>query len=264
MKIIVCIKQVPAATSVKIDPVTSQLIREGVESVINPFDYHALEAALQLREAAGGEVTALTMGPPKAEAALREALAFGVDRAVLLTDRAFAGSDTWATAYVLALAIEKLGGADLVICGKQAIDGDTAQVGPQLAARLNLVQATGVSELKALDRATLEVRRTLDGGGDRLRLRLPALLGIERDLNQPRVPTLTGYLRAVAADVTLWSAADLKADPALTGLAGSPTRVASSRPAQLPRRDTVLLRGSAADGAAAIRQCLERLRKETI
>ncbi|MGE4565509.1 MAG: electron transfer flavoprotein subunit beta, partial [Victivallaceae bacterium] len=142
------------------------------------------------------------------------------------------------------------------------IDGDTAQVGPQLAARLNFVQATGVSELKALKCAALEVRRTLDGGGDRLRLRLPALLGVERDLNQPRVPTLTGYLHAVATAVTIWSAADLNPDPGMIGLAGSPTRVASSRPAELPRRNTVLLRGDAADGAAAIRQCLQRLRKE--
>ncbi|MDD4817962.1 MAG: electron transfer flavoprotein subunit beta/FixA family protein [Victivallaceae bacterium] len=263
MKIIVCIKQVPAAASVRIDPVTLQLIREGVGSVINPFDYHALEAALALRETAGGEVTVLTMGPPKAETALREALALGADRAVLLTDRAFAGSDTWATAYLLSLAVRKLGGADLLLCGKQAIDGDTAQVGPQLAARLGIVQATGVSELRFVDGATLEVRRMLDGGGDLLRLRLPALLGVERDLNRPRVPTLPGYLRAVDRPVTVWSAAELNPDPALIGLAGSPTRVVSSRPAELPKRDTVLVRGSSADGAAAILRCWKP-RKETI
>ncbi|MGE4565815.1 MAG: electron transfer flavoprotein subunit beta, partial [Victivallaceae bacterium] len=138
MKIIVCIKQVPAATSVKIDPVTSQLIREGVESVINPFDYHALEAALQLRETAGGEVIALSMGPPKAETALREALAFGVDRAVLLSVRAFAGSDTWSSAFFLALAVVYLGGAVLCLCGMLAFVGVAALVGPLRAARLYL------------------------------------------------------------------------------------------------------------------------------
>lgn len=246
MNIIVCIKQVPAATSVSIDPVTSQLIREGVESVINPFDYHALEAALTLKEMFGASVTALTMGPAKAETALREALAMGCDRAVLLSDRAFAGSDTWATAYILKLAVERLGGADLIFCGRQAIDGDTAQVGPELAGQLDILQVAGVSELTTSDGRIFKIRRLLDDGSDFLQIRTPALLCVERSLNTPRVPTLKGYLRAEHAPVTVWSAADLQPDVSLIGLKGSRTKVAASHPAQMRRRKTETRSGAAA------------------
>ena len=224
MNIVVCIKQVPGSTGIKLDPETKQLIRDSAPAVINPFDYHALEAAVRLREEMGGEVIALSMGPAKAEAALREALAFGADRAVLLNDRRFAGSDTWATSYVLAAAIRRLDGVNLVLCGRQAIDGDTAQVGPELAAQLGWAQALNVAELQC--RADdLLVKRLLDDGYDRCLVRLPAVLGVVRELNSPRVPTLNGYLRASAAGVTVWDAAAIHADESRLGLQGSPTRV---------------------------------------
>lgn len=258
MKIIVCIKQVPAAASVKIDPVTSQLVREGVESILNPFDCHALEAALALKEAEGAEVIALSMGPARAEAALREALGMGCDRAVLLSDRTFAGSDTWGTGYLLKLAVEKLGGADLIFCGKQAIDGDTAQVGPELAAQLGMMQALGITglELSAAD-GELSLRRQTDAGYDRIRLALPAVLGVERELNTPRIPTLRGYMHAEHAPVTVWNAADLEPEPAWIGLNGSPTRVAASRPAELRGRHTTVIRREAAHAATELVRLLE-------
>lgn len=258
MKIIVCLKQVPAATSVSIDPVTAQLVREGVESVLNPFDYHALEAALTLKDQTGATVIALSMGPLKAEEILREAVAMGCDQSVLLSDRVFAGSDTWATAYVLQLAVRKLGGADVILCGKQAIDGDTAQVGPQLAAQLDLPQVVGVSALSLTDASTVEVRRRLDHGYDHLRLRLPALLCVERELNSPRVPTLKGYLTAEKTAPLHWHAADLQPDTALIGLQGSPTRVVAAHPAQLRQRNTVRLHG---DTPAAVQAILQAVRR---
>lgn len=257
MKIIVCIKQVPAATSVSIDPVTAQLVREGVESVLNPFDYHALEAALKLKGQVGASVAALTMGPPKAEAVLREAIALGCDQGVLLSDHAFAGSDTWATAYILKLAVQKLGGADLILCGKQAIDGDTAQVGPQLAAQLNLPQVAGVSALTLADQSTVEVRRLLDHGYDQLRIQLPALLCVERELNTPRVPTLKGYLAAEKTAPVHWSADDLQPDASVIGLQGSPTRVVAAHPAHMRKRNTVRLQG---DTTAAVQAILQAIR----
>lgn len=233
MNIVVCIKQVPGGAGVQLDPVSRQLIRDSVPAVINPFDYHALEAAALLKEDSGGHVTVLTMGPPKAENALREALAFGADKAVLLSDRRFAGSDTWATSYVLSRAIRKLGEIDLVLCGRQAIDGDTAQIAPELAAQLGWPQALNAAEIRS-DGASLLVKRLLDDGYDRCRLRLPAVISVVRELNTPRVPTLKGYLRALNAEVTAWDAASLECDDARLGLKGSPTRVVSTAP-PLPR-----------------------------
>ncbi len=229
MNIAVCIKQVPGGAGVQLDPVSRQLIRDSVPAVINPFDYHALEAAILLKEEFGGRVVALSMGPPKAEAALREALAFGADEAVLLSDRRFAGSDTWATSYVLSRAVRKLGGIDLVLCGRQAIDGDTAQIGPELAAQLGWPQALNAAELR-FEGDSLLVKRLLDDGYDRCRVRLPAVVSVVRELNTPRVPTLKGYLRAVMAEVTARDASALECDDARLGLKGSPTRVVSTAP----------------------------------
>src|SRR5574340_1550543 len=163
MNIIVCIKQVPDTQEVRLDPVTHTLKREGIAAIINPFDLYALEEGLRVKDAQGGTVTVITMGPPQAEAALREALGFGADAAVLLSDRAFAGADTWATALTLARAVDKLGGADLIFCGKQAIDGDTAQVGPMLATILNIPYAAWVRKLSFAD-GNLTVERLLDHG----------------------------------------------------------------------------------------------------
>lgn len=225
MKIVVCVKQVPGASNVKIDPETKRLGRDGVVAILNPFDLHALEAAIELRGLLGAEVVALSMGPPKAEEALREALAFGADRAALLCDRRFAGSDTWATSHALALAVRKLGDVGLVLCGKQAIDGDTAQVGPEMAAHLGWAQAANVAEITPDGATHLVVRRLLDGGQDRCRLRLPAVLAVAKEIAQPRVPSLKGYLRALSAPLEVWDAAAIGADESRLGLKGSPTRV---------------------------------------
>jgi electron transfer flavoprotein beta subunit len=225
MHIIVCLKQVPDARQVKLDPETHTLIRTGVESIINPFDMYALEEGLRIREQLGGTVTVLTMGPPQAEAALREAISYGADEAVLLSDRAFAGADTWATTYTLARGIEKIGSFDLILCGKQAVDGDTAQVGPGLAERLSLPYAAWVRKIEALEDGVIRVQRLMDDGYDRLELSLPALLTVVKEINEPRVPSLKGKMRAKSQKIPLYSAADIGADLQQTGLAGSYTQV---------------------------------------
>lgn len=227
MDILVCIKQVPNTKDIRLDPETNTLAREGVESIMNPFDRHALEEAVRLKEEHGGTVTALSMGPPQAETVLREALACGADNGVLISDRAFAGADTWATSYTLARAVETLGGFDLILCGKQAIDGDTAQVGPGLASRLNLPYVTCVQKTREVTADSIEVERMMDDGYDILRLPLPALLTVVKDINEPRVPSLKGKMKAKKAKIEALTAADIGAEKRFIGLAGSPTQVVS-------------------------------------
>ncbi|MDH4233253.1 MAG: electron transfer flavoprotein subunit beta/FixA family protein, partial [Nitrospirota bacterium] len=182
MRIIVCIKQVPDTAEVKINPETGTLIREGVPSIINPFDMHAIEAGLQIKEKVEGKVTVLTMGPPQAETALRDAISMGADDALLLSDRAFAGSDTWATSYTLSKAIEKLG-ADIIICGKQAIDGDTAQVGPEVAEFLNIPHISYIKKIEDVTQGSIRVQRMMDEGHDIVESTLPVLLTVVKELN---------------------------------------------------------------------------------
>jgi electron transfer flavoprotein beta subunit len=229
MNIIVCIKQVPETTDVKINPETNTLIREGVASIINPFDMYAIEEAVALRERFGGTATVLTMGPPQAESALREALSLGIDKAIHLSDRAFAGSDTWATSLVLAKAIEKIGDFDLVICGKQASDGDTAQVGPGIAAHLDLPQATYVRRIDTVHLDTspriMVLERLLEDGYEIIELQLPGLITVVKEINEPRMPSLRGKMNARKAQVTVWTNKDLGIDAGQIGLDGSPTRV---------------------------------------
>ncbi|GAB4388473.1 MAG: electron transfer flavoprotein subunit beta/FixA family protein [Thermodesulfovibrionales bacterium] len=224
MNIVVCIKQVPDTAEVRINPETGTLIREGVPSIINPYDMHAIEAALQLREKAGGKVTALTMGPPQAESALRDAIAMGVDEAVLLSDKAFAGSDTWATSYALSKAMEKLS-PDIIVCGKQAIDGDTAQVGPEMAEFLNIPHVAYVRKIEEATESSIRVQRLMDEGHDIVESSLPVLLTVVKELNEPRFPSLKGKMAAKKAAITKLTAADLGADEKNLGLAGSPTQV---------------------------------------
>lgn len=252
MKIVACIKQVPGTNDCTIDPETKRLKREGVEAVLNPFDLYALEQALLLREAGGGEVIALSMGPPQAEASLREALSCGADRAVLLCDRAFAGSDTWATSYALALAIRCIGGVDLVLCGKQAVDGDTAQVGPGIAAHLDWPQATYVSAMPHVGQRQITVKRMNEDGHEVVEIALPAVITVVKDINTPRVPTLRACLAARKAPVTVWTAEQIGADPACLGLEGSPTRVVKTAPPPGRGKKTVPITGSAATCAARI------------
>lgn len=225
MEIIVCIKQVPDTTEVKIDPVKGTLIREGVPSIVNPFDKNALEAALQIREQKGGKVTVLTMGPPQAVDALRECLAMGADEAVLLSDRAFAGADSWATSYTLAKAIEKVGRPELIFCGKQAIDGDTAQVGPGIAEHLGLPQATYVQKIREVQSEQLLVERAIEGGYEVLTVPLPAMIAVEKSINEPRFPTMMGTMKAHKKTIPTWSAADIGAEADKIGLDGSCTQV---------------------------------------
>jgi electron transfer flavoprotein beta subunit len=227
MKIVICVKQVPDTMDVRIDPETNTLIREGVPSILNPFDEYAIEEGLNLRDQHGGTVTVITMGPPQADDVLRTALGMGADEVVLISDRAFAGSDTLATSYTLAKAIEKIGDVDLVITGKQAIDGDTAQVGPGIAARLDYTQLTYVSKVESVDEGTGEmiIERMLDGGRERVRANLPALLTVIKGINVPRRPSMLKMKKARNAEIPVWGAADIGAETDSLGQKGSPTWV---------------------------------------
>ncbi len=228
MRIVACIKQVPDTAEAKVDPETGTLKREGVKSILNPFDEFALEEALRIKERVGdGETVAITMGPPQAEEVLRYALAMGIDRAVLVSDRAFAGSDTLATSYVLSKAIKKLGDVDMVICGRQAIDGDTGQVGPGLATRLGFSQITYVSKVEEVDPkgGRIVVERLLEDGKELVEARLPSLITVLKDINQPRYPTIIMIRKAQKAQITVWGKDDLECEDGKIGLDGSPTKV---------------------------------------
>ncbi len=225
MHLVVCVKQVPDTDEVRIDPERGTLIRAGVESILNPLDAHAIEAAVSLRERAGGTVTALSMGPPQAEQAVREAIARGCDAGILLTDSAFGGADTWATSFTLAAALRAVGDVDLVICGKQAVDGDTAQVGPGIAAHLGWPQVTYVRRLLELNHRSLTAERLTDYGSETVRVNLPAVLTVLKDLNVPRLPSLVRAMHARRCEVSRWTSQALEAEDDQWGLAGSPTRV---------------------------------------
>jgi electron transfer flavoprotein beta subunit len=225
MKIIVCLKQVPDAKDVRLDPKTNTLSREGVQAIMNPYDRHALEAAVRLKEEHGGTVTVLSMGPPQAEAMLREAVSCGADEAVLVSDRAFAGADTWATTYTLSQAIKKIDDFDLILCGKQAIDGDTAQVGPGLAERLDIPFVAYVRKINNCTAKSIRVERLMDDGFDLLEVPLPALFTVVKEINEPRIPSLKGKMRAKKIDITKLTAVDIEADPEQLGLKGSTTQV---------------------------------------
>jgi len=229
MKIIVLIKQVPDTTNVRINPETNTLMREGVESIINPFDMYALEEALRLKDRLSGEpeTVVLSMGPPQVETALREAIAMGFDKAILLSDRKFAGSDTLATSYTLSSAIRKLGDYHLILAGKQAIDGDTAQVGPGIAARLGCTQLTLVDRVEEVDVRTkrVKVRRRLEGRHEIVSAPLPAMIAVLREINTPRYPTVPSRLFAADARIDLWDNKVMGIDEQKIGLKGSATQV---------------------------------------
>jgi electron transfer flavoprotein beta subunit len=227
MNIVVCIKQVPDTNEVKLDPKTGTLIRDGVPSIINPDDKAGLEAALVLKDRFDAKVTVLTMGPPQADKALREALAMGADEAILLTDRAFAGADTWATSMTLAAAIRKID-YDLIIAGRQAIDGDTAQVGPQIAEKLELPQVSYVKELDR-DGDHLFITREFEDRMHKIKLKMPCLITTLAELNEPRYMSVAGIMDAYREkEVKTWTRADIVIDDAALGLKGSPTRVKKS------------------------------------
>lgn len=225
MRILVPVKQVPETSNVRMDPVTGTIVRAGVETVVNPLDLFAVEAAIRLKERHGGRVTVLTMGPPQAVKALRDVVAMGCDDAVLVSDRKFAGSDTWATSYALSMAARKLGGFDLILAGERATDGDTAQVGPGLAAWLDIPVATYVSSIGELADGWLKVERLVEEGYQAVFLQLPALLTVVKEAASPRLPTLRGKRYAKTLDIQVFDAASLELDPDCVGLKGSPTRV---------------------------------------
>jgi len=225
MNIIVCIKQVPETTEVRINPETNTLIREGVKSIINPFDMYAIEEGVRFKERFGGKVTVITMGPPQAEAALREAISMGADEGILVCDRAFAGSDTWATSYTLSGAIKKLGSFDLILCGKQASDGDTAQVGPGISTHLDIPQVTYVKKIEEVKEKVMRVERMLEEGYEVIETSMPVLLTVVKEINEPRIPSLKGMMRAKQAKIITWTQKELNLDPQQIGLCGSPTQV---------------------------------------
>jgi len=228
MNIIVCIKQVPATDSVRFDPERGTLIREGIQAEINPYDLFALEAGVALKERYGGKVAVISMGPPQAEEAIRDAISRGADQGILLSDRAFAGSDTLATSYILSMAINRLGAWDLVICGKQTTDGDTAQVGPGLSARLGATCVTCVEEIELVKEGVLRIKRRLEEGTYTITASLPMVLTIEYGANTPRLPSLRGKMQAKKSSVQVLTAEDIGADPKKIGLSGSPTEVSST------------------------------------
>lgn len=260
MKIIVCIKQVPDTTEVKINKETNTLIREGVASIINPFDLYAIEEGLRLKERYGGTLTVLSMGPLQVMESLRETISMGADQAILLSDRAFAGADTLATSYALAKGVEKSGEYDLIICGKQAIDGDTAQVGPGMAEKLGIPHVTYVRKIHEIADGRITLERMTEEGAEKLRFALPGLITVVKEINEPRLPSLKGKIKAKSAEIPVWSAEEIGADENKVGLKGSPTWVMKIFTPQQKSRGE-MLEGSLQEQVGAL---VEKLRETKI
>ena len=259
MNIVVLVKQVPNTTNIKLDPKTGNLIREGLESIMNPDDLHALEAAVKIKEETGGKVTAVSMGPPQAVDVLTQAMGMGADKAVLLSDRAFSGADTWATSYTLSKGIEKIKDYDLIICGHQAIDGDTAQIGPQVADWLDIAQATYVKDIESIDKNELIVKRRLEDGFERVACKMPALLTVISELNEPRYPHMGQLIFACEqkAPIKVWNAADIGVNTIEVGLEGSNTHVIKTFTPNFKRQNE-LLEGS---NKKVVSDLINRLKK---
>ncbi len=259
MDIVVLIKQVPDSSEVKLDPKTGHLLREGIGAIMNPDDRHALEAAVRLKEAHGGRIVVLSMGPAQAIDVVSEAIGMGADEAVLLSDSAFAGADTWATSSTLGKAIEKIGKYDLIICGRQAIDGDTAQIGPQVAEYLGLPQVTYVFDIEAVTDGTVVVKKRLEDGYEKVQCDLPALLTVIAEVNRTRYPAIGNLIDACGeqAPIRIWNAADIGVMTCDVGLAGSLTHVIRTF-APKGGRQTQMLEG---DTGTVVRTLLEKLRE---
>lgn len=243
LEILVCIKQVPHPehfSKIRLDPQSGRITREGVPAVVNPLDRNALEEALKNKESFSGRVTVISMGPPQAQSAIEEALATGADRGILLCDRAFGGADSLATAYALFYAVKKMGHFDLIYCGNETVDSGTSQVGPQLAELLNIPQVSGVQEVKFVDEKTLEVKRILEHGYLKARLKLPALLAVTKDINTPRLPTVMGIMEVAQKELKVWGANDVDALPENIGLKGSPTCTAGVCESKVERQREIL------------------------
>ncbi len=261
MRIVVPIKQVPETSNVKMDPETGTMIRTGVEAIVNPLDLYAIETALRLREQLGGQVVALSMGPVKAARAIQEAIAMGCDKGVLLSDRKFAGSDTWATAYTLSRAITQIGQVDLIVCGERATDGDTGQVGPGIAAFLDLPVITYVSHIQEADTHALRVERLVEGGAEIVWTPLPAVLTVVKEIAYPRLPTLRGKIRARQTELPTWGPDEIDAQADCLGLKGSPTQVVKIAKPQVTRQGEMITVKEPADVEQAARRVVEFLEK---
>ena len=225
MNVIVCVKQVPATNEVKMNKETNTIIREGVEGIINPFDTYAIEEGVRIKEKMSGKVTVISMGIPSVATLLKETISVGVDDTILLSDRVFAGSDSLATSYALSKGIEKIGNYDLIICGKQAMDGDTAQVGPGLAEKLGIPHTTYVRKIEEIKDGYIRCQRMTEDGYEIIEMPLPAVITVVKEINEPRLPSLKGKMKAKRAEVTVFTASDIEADASLCGLKGSPTQV---------------------------------------
>ena len=264
MRIIVPIKQVPETSKVKMDPETGTMLRKGLASIVNPLDLYAIEAALRLREKHGGTVTAISMGPPNAMFALREAIALGCDDAVLLSARAFAGADTWATSYVLSKAIEKLGEYDLILCGERATDGDTGQVGPGMAAWMDIPMSTFVSKIREVDGDRIRFERMVEEGIEVLSTPMPALLTVIKEVDPPRMPTLKQKLNSLKAEIPVWGPEDIDAEPENLGLKGSPTRVVKIAQPKVTRKAEMVYALKVDEAGPAARKVVDFLKERGV
>ncbi|MCF8563405.1 electron transfer flavoprotein subunit beta/FixA family protein [Alicyclobacillus tolerans] len=264
LHIVVCVKQVPDSREIRIDPKTNTLIRQGVPAIVNYFDLHGLEEALRIKDELGARVTVISMGPPSADKALKQCISLGADDAVLISDRAFAGADTLATSYVISLGIEKAaevwGPVDLVFTGKQTLDGDTGQVGPGVACRLDYEQLTYVEKVEAIDETKREitVHRHLEDGVERVKAPLPALITALAELNKPRRASLPGVLRAARYEPIVWTTNDFESiDRNKIGLRGSPTIVSKTWVPEPKQVDTEMISGD--DAGEIAEHLLSRL-----
>lgn len=258
MKILVLAKQVPDTDKVKIDPVTGTMIREGLDVVINPLDLHALELALCLKQTHQAQITVLSMGPVSTETMLRDTLALGADRAILLTDSAFAGSDTWATSYTLSEAVKRLNiEYDLVICGEKATDGETGQVGVEFAVLLNIPVITYVSKFLLMENGSIVVERTAENAYERWKVKLPALISVLRSVSEPRLPTLSGKKQALSKKIEIYNAKDLGLKTDELGLSGSPTRVVKVYNTKLSRNCRFFMGKDLSQGVKEVAQLLK-------
>jgi len=260
MKIIVCVKQVPSTNEVRLDPVTKTIIRDARQSVINPFDTYAIEEAVRLKEKLGGTVYAMSMGIPATERLLRDAMARGVDSSILLTDRAFAGSDTLATSYALSLGAKEVGDFDLIICGKMAVDGDTAQIGPELSSQLGIPFVTDVCEIMEASEKKLVCRKVTDEGTAEVEVTLPALITVTKDINMPRLATISGVRASLTAPFKAYTAEQLGADTTRCGLNGSPTQVVRTFTPDREHKATFLTGTADETASAALNICKEVLK----
>jgi electron transfer flavoprotein beta subunit len=264
LDIIIPIKQVPETSNVKMDEEKGTMIRSGIESIINPLDLYGIEIAIQLKEKYGGKITVITMGPPSADKALREAIAMGCDEGILICGREFAGADTWATSYTLSNSIKEIGKFDLILAGERATDGDTGQVGPGIASFLGIPVLTYISKIKQITGNSIIVERMIEEGYETLKAPLPALLTLVKEITYPRLPTLRGKQRARKVEIDVWSSKNIACDENNLGLKGSPTRVVKIYHPKVSRSGKLVKADNEDSLAEAVNQLVEFLREKTI